>query len=100
MRTRISLFVISLVAVTNLCIAQTDAKPDSMKSAGNKADQMLIDNSRAVWTAYKNRDVAKMKALTAKEYAANTQAGPSSLPGTSTPSTSSPSRPSASTSRR
>lgn len=79
MTKRISLFMVSLLAATTLCVAQTEAKPNSMKSAGNKADQMLIDNSRAVWTAYKNRDVAKMKALSASDYAANTQAGPSTL---------------------
>ncbi len=79
MRKRIPLFVVALMAAANLCIAQADAKSESKKAAGNKADQMLAENSRAVWTAYKNRDIAKMKALTADGYAANTQAGPSTL---------------------
>jgi Domain of unknown function (DUF4440) len=81
MRTKLSLVIAALLATTTLCIAQTGATSKSKaKDAGaGPSDQMLIDNSRSTWEAYKSRNVAAMKALTAPEYAAYTQAGPSNL---------------------
>jgi len=81
MRNKLSLVVVALLAATTLCIAQTDATSKSKaKAAGaGPSDQMLIDNSRATWEAYKSRNVAAMRALTAEEYAAYTQAGPTNL---------------------
>jgi hypothetical protein len=70
----------SLLAGSTLCIAQTDsAKSKSMHSAEDHSDQMMVANSRAVWEAYKSRNTAAMKALTADEYVAHTQEGPSNL---------------------
>jgi len=40
---------------------------------------MIINNSRATWEAYKSRNTAAIKALTAKEYVSYTQAGASNL---------------------
>jgi Domain of unknown function (DUF4440) len=57
-----------LLAATTLCFAQT----------GNR-DQAIIARSRSVWEAYKSRNVAAMKAMSAPEYVAFTQAGPSTL---------------------
>jgi hypothetical protein len=81
MRSRLPFVVVALLAATTLCIAQTDATPKSKaKDAGaGRSDQMLIDNSRSTWEAYKSRNVAAMRALTAEDYAAYTQAGPSNL---------------------
>jgi hypothetical protein len=70
-RNKLSLGIVALLAVATLCIAQTGAT--------SKSDQALVDNSRAVWEAYKNRNVAAMKALTADEYASNALTGPSNL---------------------
>jgi Domain of unknown function (DUF4440) len=70
-RNKLSLGIVTLLAVATLCTAQTGAT--------SKSDQALVDNSRAVWEAYKNRNVAAMKALTADEYASNALTGPSNL---------------------
>jgi ketosteroid isomerase-like protein len=80
MRNTVSLIVAALLATTALGIAQTDAtsKPKA-KHAGGHADQAIVDNSRATWEAYKSKDIAAMKALTADDYSAYTQAGPSNL---------------------
>ena len=74
------LALISLLAASTLCIAQTDATHSkAMHPAADHSDQMMIANSRAVWEAYKSRNTAAMKALTADEYVAHTQAGPSNI---------------------
>ena len=75
----VPLALVALLAASTLCIAQTDAKAKAKAAAGGHSDQTLIDNSRSVWEAYKGRNTAAMKALTAPEYVAHTQAGPSSL---------------------
>jgi hypothetical protein len=81
MRNRFSLVVGALLAATTLCIAQTEATPKSKaKDTGaGHSDQMVIDSSRSTWQAYKSRNVAAIKALTAEEYVSYTQAGPSNL---------------------
>ncbi|MBA3442377.1 MAG: nuclear transport factor 2 family protein [Pyrinomonadaceae bacterium] len=81
MRKNLPLVVAALLAATTLCIAQTDAtsKSKSKQAGGSHSDQMLIDNSRATWEAYKSRNIAAIKALTAEDYVAYTQAGPSNL---------------------
>ena len=81
MRNKLPLVVLALLAATTLCIAQTDAasKSKAKGAGGGHSDQMLIDNSRSTWEAYKSRNVPAMKALTAEDYAAYTQAGPSNL---------------------
>lgn len=78
MRNRIPLVAVALLATSTLCIAQMEAKSKAKAAAGG-SDQMLIDNSRATWEAYKTRDVAAIKAHTAPEYASNTVTGPSNL---------------------
>ena len=78
MRKTLPLFVITLLAVASLFSAQTGAIAKSQsKPAG--ADEKIITNSRAIWEAYKNRNVAAINELTAKEYVSYTLAGPSNL---------------------
>lgn len=81
MRNKLSLVVAALFAASTFCLAQTDATSKSKpKGAGTgHSDQMLIDNSRATWEAYKSKNVAAIKALTAEDYVSYTQAGPSNL---------------------
>ncbi len=81
MRKKLPLVVAALLAAATLCVAQTDTASRSKKDTnGSHADQMLIDNSRATWEAYKSRNIAAMKALTADDYVSYSQAGPSNLP--------------------
>jgi hypothetical protein len=47
--------------------------------AASRADQAVIDASRASWEAYKSKNVAAIKALTAPRYSAFTLSGPSNL---------------------
>jgi len=81
MRNKLLLVIAALLATTTLSIAQTDpaAKSKAKDAGAGPSDQMVIDNSRATWEAYKSRNAAAIKALTAKEYASYTQAGPSNL---------------------
>jgi len=80
MRKNLPLVLVILIAATTLCIAQTDATSNSKPNqASNKLDQKLIDNSRATWEAYKSKNVAAIKALTAEDYVSYTLAGPSNL---------------------
>jgi hypothetical protein len=77
----VPLALVSLLTASALCIAQADASSKSKAKApgAGHSDQMLVDNSRAVWEAYKSRNTAAMRALTADEYVAHTQEGPSNL---------------------
>jgi uncharacterized protein DUF4440 len=77
MRTKSLFAVAALLAAATLSIAQMNTTAKG-KAAGT-GDQMLVDNSRAVWEAYKSRNVTAMKALSAPEYAGYTQAGPTTL---------------------
>ena len=78
MRNRLSLVVFALLATTTLCIAQTEA---TTKARGklSLSEEKMVANSRASWEAYKSRNIAAIKALTASDYVSYTQAGPSSL---------------------
>jgi hypothetical protein len=78
MRKTLPLVVITLLAVASLSSAQTGATAKS-KSKPARSDQAIIDKSRATWEAYKSRNIAAMKALTAAEYASNAVTGPSTL---------------------
>ncbi|MDQ2937232.1 MAG: nuclear transport factor 2 family protein [Acidobacteriota bacterium] len=78
MRKTLPLIVITLLAVASLSGAPTGATAKS-KPKRAASDQMIINNSRATWEAYKSRNTAAMKALTAKEYVSYTQAGASNL---------------------
>lgn len=72
--------IITLLAAVTLCLAATGAASNS--NSGNQAgslDQTIISKSKETWEAYKNRDIAAIKALTAADYAAYTQTGPSNL---------------------
>jgi hypothetical protein len=77
----VPLALVSLLTASALCIAQADAssKSKAKPPGAGHSDQMLVDNSRAVWEAYKSRNTAAMRALTADEYVAHTQEGPSNL---------------------
>ncbi|MBA3357341.1 MAG: nuclear transport factor 2 family protein [Pyrinomonadaceae bacterium] len=81
MKKNLALVVISLVAATTLSIAQTGAnsKSKSTNAGGNSLDQMIRDRSKETWEAYKSRNIAAIKALSAEEYVAYTLAGPSNL---------------------
>ena len=78
MRKTFSLVVLTLFAVSLVSTVWTGTAAKSQsKPAGS--DQMIINNSRATWEAYKSRNIAAMKALTANEYASYMVAGPSNL---------------------
>jgi uncharacterized protein DUF4440 len=77
MRKTFPLVVITLLAVASLYAAATGATA-KQKSKG-ASDQMIINNSRATWEAYKSRNIAAMKALTAPGYSSNAVTGPSTL---------------------
>ncbi|MGI8735294.1 MAG: nuclear transport factor 2 family protein [Pyrinomonadaceae bacterium] len=81
MKNKLPLVLFALLAATALCLAQTDAtsKSKSKAAAANHSDQMLVDNSRAVWEAYKSKNIAAIKAHSAENYVAFTLAGPSTL---------------------
>jgi hypothetical protein len=76
----VSVALTALFAAT-LCIAQANSteKAKTMHAGMGASDQKMVENSRAVWEAYKSRNTSAMKALTADEYVAHTQEGPSSL---------------------
>jgi ketosteroid isomerase-like protein len=80
MRKNLLLVVITLLVAATLCIAQTGAtsKPKA-KNAGRSLDQIIIGKSRETWEAYKSKNIAAIKALTAEDYVAHTLAGPSNL---------------------
>ena len=46
---------------------------------GGTLDQILVAKSRETWEAYKSKNIAAIKALTAEDYVSYTQAGPSNL---------------------
>jgi hypothetical protein len=81
MRGKLPLAVVVLLAASALCLAQADPDPKSKtkQAGGSRSDQVLIDNSRATWEAYKGRDVAAIKALTAEDYVSHGLTGPSNL---------------------
>jgi uncharacterized protein DUF4440 len=76
MRKTLPLVFITLLAVASLANAQTGA---SAKSKSAASDEMIINNSRATWEAYKTKNKAAMEALTAKGYMSNAVTGPSTL---------------------
>jgi hypothetical protein len=81
MRRNLPLVVITLLAVATLCIAQTGvtSKSKTKDASESSLDQIIIGKSKATWEAYKGKNIAEMKSLTAEDYAANTLAGPSNL---------------------
>jgi ketosteroid isomerase-like protein len=81
MRKNLLLFVITFLAATTICIAQTSdtSKSKSKNAAGSNLDQMIIDRSKEVWEAYKNRNIPAIQALTGEDYVSFTQGGPSNL---------------------
>jgi hypothetical protein len=81
MRKNRPLVVITLLATATLCIAQTGAtsKSNSKDAGGKSLDQMIISKSKETWEAYKSRNIAAMKALTAQDYVSNPLSGPSNL---------------------
>lgn len=78
MRKTLPLVVITLLAVANLCSAQTDTSAKS-KSKPADSDQTIINKSRESWEAYKTKNKAAMEAITAKGYMSNAATGPSNL---------------------
>jgi ketosteroid isomerase-like protein len=78
---RLTLVVVALIAATIPCVAQPDAttKMKAQPADQSQADRMLIENSRSTWEAYKGRNIAAIKALTAEDYVAFTLGGPSNL---------------------
>jgi len=81
MRKNPLLVVITLLAAATLCIAQTSAtsKSKSKNAGGNGLEQIIISKSKETWEAYKSRNIAAMKALTAEDYVSSPLSGPSNL---------------------
>jgi hypothetical protein len=81
MRKNLPLVVITLLVAATLCIGQTAAtsKAKSKNAGAGSLDQMIIDKSRQTWEAYKSRNIAAMKALTAEDYVSYALSGPSNL---------------------
>lgn len=79
MRKNLTLVVITILVSVSLCIFGRGAGFQSKAKSADDFDQMIVGRSKAVWEAYKSRNVAAMKALTGEDYAAFTQAGPSTL---------------------
>lgn len=79
MRKNLPLVIVAFFVAATLCIAQTGASSKSKNAGGSNLEQMIIDKARESWVAYKNRDVAAIKALTAEEYVAYTLQGPATL---------------------
>ena len=90
MKTPVS-FLLAVLAASTVASAQTPAPstaapstpvaatPVAQPAVASRADQSVIDNSRATWEGYKTRNVAAIKALTAPRYSAFTLSGPSNL---------------------
>jgi len=81
MRNKLPLIVAIFLAADNT-LHRSDgrgSKTKSQRPAESNSDQKLIANSRAVWEAYKSRNIAAIKELTAEDYVSQTQAGPSNL---------------------
>src|SRR5262249_32707181 len=72
---------ILLLAATGVCFAQTDTKTKSPSKSSGKSSvaQTIIERSRQSWEAYKKRDIAAMKEVTANDYASYTPTGYSNL---------------------
>ena len=80
MRNKLPLIIAVLLAATTLCIAPADgAWTIKSQQPASNSDQVLIANSRATWEAYKSRNIAAIKTLTAEAYVSQTQAGLSNL---------------------
>ena len=75
MRKNCLFVLITLLGFATVCTAQTR----SSKAGDANFDQMIVSKSKEVWEAYKTRNVAAIKALTAPEYASNALTGPSNL---------------------
>ena len=63
MRKNLPLVIVAFFVAATLCIAQTGASSKSKNAGGSNLEQMIIDKARESWEAYKNRDVAAIKAL-------------------------------------
>ena len=84
MRMKLSFVVITVLMASLLLVDIGNAENPDTNIATNVAgqndfDQMIIKRSKEVWEAYKNRNVAAIKALTGEDYGAFTLAGPSNL---------------------
>jgi len=81
MQKNLSLVALTLLVVASICIIKTSAVSEvkARNAAGTDLDQTIVSKSKEVWEAYKSRNIAAMKALTAADYAAFTLAGPSNL---------------------
>ena len=78
MRKILPILAITLLVAASFSVARsaTTAKPKAKQA---NADQAIINNSRTTWEAYKSKNPAAIKAITAKEYVSYTAAGPSNL---------------------
>ncbi len=81
MRKNLYLVVTILLAVAILSLPETGAasKSKSKTQEGGSLDQLIVSKSKETWEAYKNRNVAAIKALAAEDYASYSLSGPSSL---------------------
>ncbi|MCA1628189.1 MAG: hypothetical protein LC742_09530 [Acidobacteria bacterium] len=80
MKKNLPLVLVTLLAVATLGIAQTGATSKSKsQNTGGSLEQMIVGKSRETWEAYKSRNIAAIKALTAEEYVSYGLTGPSNL---------------------
>jgi Domain of unknown function (DUF4440) len=79
MQKKLSLAFVILLAATTFCIVPSGAISKPKQGGTKNLDQKIIDNSRATWEAYKSKNVAAIKALTAEDYVSYTLVGPSNL---------------------
>jgi hypothetical protein len=73
MRKNFTLALLALFAYATTAVVSANAADSSPST------EMMVQKSKAVWEAYKTRDVASIKNLSAPEYIAYTQGGPSNL---------------------
>src|SRR5215813_14127932 len=78
------LIAIVIMLMLSACSASSDNATKAVASSPapgptENIEQAIIANNKATWDAYKNKDVAEMKAYTAEDYESYSQVGPSNL---------------------
>ena len=85
MKQSLSLFIAIVITLTlSACSASSDNTTKAVASGPapgptENIEQEIIANNKAAWEAYKNKDVAGIKAYTAEDYESYSQEGPSNL---------------------
>ena|SRR5215510_596480 len=85
MKQSLSLFIAIVISLMlNACSASSDNATKAVVSSPapsptENIEQAIIAKNKAAWDAYKDKDVAGIKAYTAEDYESYTQEGPSNL---------------------